>query len=244
MPQQFSPYKPIFPLVQNTSNPWGKHDPDNYHQFGFDDHNGADYAMGQDKLVRAPFAGTIIRVGNQPTGGGIFCSLLSDDIYQFAAFSSQTSDGRTIQFPASQTRVLFDFLHLESVSATEGTHYVVGDILAVQDNTGFSTGPHTHIQARRVTPHDAPPGTPPAYRYLNNQILQDFDLNTANNSFDPQLFWNIQYASVVKNVTETIAAGQVQMQKIAAAPIPVQAKLSFLDQLKAAYTNLKKFFQN
>jgi hypothetical protein len=44
-------------------------------------HNNVDIAHGTDCLIRAPFARTVVRVDNQPTGGGIFVGIISDEIF-------------------------------------------------------------------------------------------------------------------------------------------------------------------
>jgi murein DD-endopeptidase MepM/ murein hydrolase activator NlpD len=171
---KFSPFLPIFPLKLNQA--WGTFDPKDYSQFGFTRHNGIDVAMAPDALVRAPFNGSVVRNGYQPNGGGIFCGFISDDEFDFDAFDCTTPEGIVIHFPAMKCRVLMDFLHLEEINAVEGQHYNAGDILAIQDNTGFSTGPHTHIQPRRVS--------------WNGIAVTTLDVNDANNSFDPSQFWN------------------------------------------------------
>lgn len=43
---------PIKPYVVNQ--PWGVHDPKDYSQFGFTDHNGIDLALAPDKKIYAP----------------------------------------------------------------------------------------------------------------------------------------------------------------------------------------------
>lgn len=147
--------------------PWGVYNPEVYSRFGFTSHNGVDIALGYDKTVRAPFEGTVIRIGNQPNGGGIFVGLLSEE-YEFAD---------------TNARVLADFLHMQSLSVTEGQKVKVGDVLGIADNTGFSTGPHTHIQFRRVN--------------WDGTTATTIDKNDANNSFDPTPFWNGMYAQDV-----------------------------------------------
>jgi murein DD-endopeptidase MepM/ murein hydrolase activator NlpD len=182
---QFSPLYPIFPWKVNQ--PWGTLNPAVYSQFGFTRHNGLDIAIGTDGIVRAPFNGHVFQNGFQPNGGGIYCGFLSDDEFDFNSFLCHTPDGAIIPFPAGQYRVLLDFLHLKSISAVEGQAYKTGDVLAVQDNTGFSTGPHTHIQPRRVT--------------YDGKILNDADTNDAHGSFDPTQFFPGAYAIQQQTIT-------------------------------------------
>jgi murein DD-endopeptidase MepM/ murein hydrolase activator NlpD len=221
---KFEVYYPIIPHRLNQK--WGTYDPKDYSQFGFTRHNGIDVAIGQDSLVRAPFNGTAYQLGNQPNGGGIYLGFLSDDEFQFDAFTCMTPEGVAIEFPAMTARVLFDFLHLKSISATAGMQYKTGDVLAVQDNTGFSTGPHTHIQPRRVS--------------YDGKSIAFLDTNDAHGSFDPTQFFNGFYAiqfpalySIVKESANITAA-------VVASPAPVEQKISLLQSLLNALLSLFK----
>lgn len=201
---KFAPYYPVLPFKLNQA--WGTFDPKDYSQFGYDRHNGVDAAIGSDKVVRAPFDGVIVRIGDQPTGGGIFCGLLSTDDYEFDAFTCKTPEGLEISFPAETCLVLMDFLHMESLNVVEGTIVKTGDVLGIQDNTGFSTGPHTHIQPRREILKPIAPGQTvnPAYRVLGDNYLEDVDKNDANNTFDPTSFWNGKYAASIPVAEQVI----------------------------------------
>ena len=161
---KLSLYYPAKPWKVNQK--WGISDPKTYSQFGFTRHNGEDIALGVDKMIYAPFRGKIIVSGNQPNGGGIYIGFLSEDKYTF-------EDGVT-------SHVLLDFLHLDHVIGQVNVPYKVGDLLAKADNTGFSTGPHTHIQPRRGE--------------WNGSYFVPTDKNDANGSFDPDLYWNGKYA--------------------------------------------------
>lgn len=148
---------------------WGIYNPA-YQQFGFSRHNGIDIALGDDAGLYAPCDGVIVRTGNQPTGGGIFYGIMTD----------------YYDWPDGKYRVLLDFLHCKKLLVSEGQQVKVGDLLAIADNTGFSTGPHTHIQPRRV-------------KYWNGKWGMDLrwetlDKNDANNSFDLAPHWTGYYA--------------------------------------------------
>lgn len=152
---------------------WGVHDPKTYAQFGFEDHNGIDINPGGGKEIRAPFPYEAFRTLWQPSGGGLVLSILSLEEYE-------APDGK----PAF---VLIDYLHLERyVKVPGGNTYKgdMGDLLAIADNTGFSTGPHTHAQYRWVRK------VPKA----QNGLL-DVEKNTANNSFNPEPYRNGLYAA-------------------------------------------------
>lgn len=189
-------FKPIYPLRINQG--WGTFDPTNYSQFGFTRHNGVDMAIGLDSLVSAPFDGMAYQLGNQPNGGGIYLGFISDNEYDFDEFTCMTPDNVPITFPAMKCRVLVDFLHLKSISAKAGQHYKCGEVLAVQDNTGFSTGPHTHVQPRRVS--------------WDGKTLTFLDTNDAHGSFDPTQFYSKLYAEEFLSISDKI---KILIQKVA-----------------------------
>jgi murein DD-endopeptidase MepM/ murein hydrolase activator NlpD len=192
-------FKPTKPHIVNQ--PWGTFAPSTYSQFGFTRHNGLDLALAPDRKIYAPFDGQIIRVATkqngqwQPNGGGVFVSLLSEPL-AFPAFKSTAPNSVIFDFAAGTYRILVDFLHCESISVPEGLYVKAGDLLAIGDNTGFSTGPHCHTQWRREMDHALPaPAGVQAYRFLNNGFwLEDADRNEANSSFDPTQFFNGFYA--------------------------------------------------
>lgn len=184
---KFEFYLPVKPFVLTQT--WGvfHEDPQSpghsiYEKFGFKLHNGIDVAVGADKTIYAPFEGDVVRIGNQPTGGGIFVGILSSDDYEFS--------------DVGMDFVLLDALHCESILVTEGQHVVLGQAIAIADNTGFSTGPHTHFQLRREAKVPAPAGAANSYRLLaGNFWLQDVDANDANNSFDPMPYATTTFAA-------------------------------------------------
>lgn len=156
--------KPEFYYPQDTWNvtqKWGVHRPEIYGRFGFTQHNGVDTALAPNKLIKAPFPCVVHKIGFQPNGGGIYLSILSQEAYEW-------EDGK-------KAWVLWDFLHLEKTSVPVGAKHDTASVLATGDNTGFSTGPHTHHQCRRVL--STPDG------------LIDVDINDANNSFDPEPYF-------------------------------------------------------
>ncbi len=155
-----------------------------YNQFGFSRHNGIDFALGTDKTVRYPWSGTgtVVRVGDQPNGGGIFVGIMSNELYEF-------DDRRG-------ARILSDFLHCEKLLVGLGDKVRTGDPIAVADNTGFSTGPHTHEQDRRVK----------TWNGLVGQRLQwaALDDNDANGSFDPLRYASLRYSEDIGTMRDLI----------------------------------------
>jgi murein DD-endopeptidase MepM/ murein hydrolase activator NlpD len=217
---KFAPYIPVKPLKLNQ--PWGTYDPKDYDQFGFTRHNGVDAAISADSIIRAPFNGVVFQNGNQPNGGGIYTGFLSDDIFDFDAFDCVTPEGVAIHFPAMSCHVLMDFLHLKSISAQPGLEYKAGDVLAIQDNTGFSTGPHTHIQPRRVS--------------YDGKTLTFLDTNDAHGSFDPTAFWNGIYAedlAVLPAETQIVVqATSIVKATAASSQATPQQKINIIAEVK------------
>lgn len=170
---------PIKPYV--ISQKWGTYDPKDYSQFGFTRHNGIDVALSPDKHILAPFKGTVVRVATkenglwQPNGGGVFLGIVSDQ-YDFPAFTNKTPDNVSVSFVSSNCNVLADLLHLDHILVKEGDKVTAGQLVAIGDNTGFSTGPHCHTQWRRIN-------------WMGGTNYSTVDTNDANNSFDPTQFF-------------------------------------------------------
>ena len=100
------------------------------------------------------------------------------------------SDGEYTFDDGVTAHVLADFLHCERLIVQNEETVLLGTVLAVADNTGFSTGPHTHIQLRRC-------------RVLlggdyvvhgEKRHLEWVDRNDANNTFDPTPYFTKTYA--------------------------------------------------
>jgi hypothetical protein len=175
---------PIKPHI--LSQGWGIHRPEIYSQFGFSDHNGLDHLRPVGPFnVYAPCKTTVLDVFSQPEGGGNVLSLITEPV-AFDPFYCITPDRRRIEFGAGTYRVRIDFLHLEKALVKIGDIVEAGDLIAMGDNTGFSTGPHCHTQWRRV---------------LDDGNYTHADANQANNSFDPSQFFDGFYAQDLKEVT-------------------------------------------
>lgn len=145
---------------------WGIYDPATYGPFGFSRHNGLDCQHGYNSRIRAPFPYQVYKTLWQPEGGGKVLSIVSLEKYDFP-------DGKSCH-------VVLDYLHLAKYVKTQGQG-MTGDLIAIAGNTGAaSTGPHTHIQARRVK------------KSGSNWV--DLDKNDANGSFDQLPYYNGLYA--------------------------------------------------
>jgi murein DD-endopeptidase MepM/ murein hydrolase activator NlpD len=82
-------------------------------------------------------------------------------------------------------------MHMESQVVSVGEVCEVGTYLGVADNTGNSTGPHTHLSLYRLQ----------ADILNENKISNRLDLDTeTNNTFDPSPYWTKYYAEDYKKV--------------------------------------------
>lgn len=163
--QPFSLPYPVEPY--RVSRPWGVEDPQ-YAQFGFKRHNGVDILVSIGQPIYVPLPCRVTKVGNEPTGSGIFVSVLSRYEYLFL-------DGKTTR------RVELTFMHLGSASVMRGALLEPGDVLGTGGSTGRSSGPHTHLALKRVRMR--------FFRY------RDADRNDAGNTIDPEPYWNETYAT-------------------------------------------------
>lgn len=153
-------YYPVTPYAVNR--PWGVPDP-LYEEFGFSHHNGVDLALVTGQAIYAPLDCRVTKIGNEPNGSGLYICLLSRRTRGF-------DDGHA-------SRVEITFMHLSEVRTTVGTKLSVGDVVALGGQTGRATGSHTHLAPKRV--------------HMN--LLggyRDKDRNKANNTFDPEPYWN------------------------------------------------------
>lgn len=187
-------YDVIKPRILNQG--WGTYDPATYSPFGFSRHNGRDLRLSPSKKIYAPFDYTVVRKGFQPEGGGIFLGIISES-FDFPYFTCKTPEGVIIQFQAGTYRILTDLLHLNSILVNEGDKGVAGDLLAIGDNTGKSTGEHCHQQDRRVT--------------WDFKTFTTVDTNDANNSFDPTQFLTGIYA---EDLPQKISALRLQVAQL------------------------------
>jgi murein DD-endopeptidase MepM/ murein hydrolase activator NlpD len=80
--------------------------------------------------------------------------------------------------------------HAKKILVKVGDEPAVGELLMIADNTGFSTGMHTHMGLYR----------------LNND-LQKLDINEATGSYDPALFFTGMFAEEQSTMATRITSG-------------------------------------
>lgn len=150
----------------NITQAWGIYNPI-YEKFGFSRHNGIDCKSYWDLEkfpLHLPLTSRVMGIWNQPDGAGHAIWFRTDEMYDF-------DDGK-------KARVDMMLFHMDSPSELkEGEVYTGGTFVGTGDNTGFSTGPHTHFLTRRV-----------------DEVGNEIDNNEARNTFDPTPYFSGSHA--------------------------------------------------
>lgn len=169
-------YKPFKPFL--ITQKWGNANP-MYKEngFSFSLHNGIDANTGylhthQNKQphypVYCPVEDFVVHlVRDFPQGGGREMWLRSK--YKVKMFEQECY-------------AYFVMSHGDRILVPEGYEPKLGEMIMIADNTGFSTGPHTHIGLYRID-YDAHSG-----------VITWLDKNEANGSFNPMLFMQDEFA--------------------------------------------------
>lgn len=156
---------------------WGIYNPA-YLPFGFDHHNGIDFAYPNGKEVYCPIEEMVITgLYNLPTGGGNQIVAKSTKPWVVPHLGPEAVD------------VVLTFMHNEKFLVKVGDVVPCGQQISVGDSTGFSTGPHLHFGV---------------YRQANGEFIDK--ANGANGSFDPALYWTGFYAKDYGVVINTYKA--------------------------------------
>lgn len=159
------PFKP-FVITQS----WGVFNPA-YTPLGFSHHNGIDANVGRagdvtyqtQFPVYCPTEGfRVFSVGFYPNGGGNQIELLSKT---------------RIQVGDKLCYVQLILCHAKKILVQEGDEPAIGELIMIGNNTGFSTGPHTHIGLYRL-----------------DDGFQKIDKNDMTGSYDPALCFSKTYA--------------------------------------------------
>lgn len=188
---EIKPFQWHYPFKQfHINQGWGVYNPA-YKEAGlsFTRHNGVDASPHDGRKtwpLYAPFNCRIKDINENNTAGP-YIRLESAEMHLFP-------DGE-IAF------VQWDMLHMkEKTDLIIGTILKAGDYIGIANNKGFSTGPHTHIQPKRI-------------RYIGT-TKYEIDTNEANNSFDCMPYASGLYAEDVKVIRESLIPSLVKLKLI------------------------------
>ena len=181
MPLKFY-YYPHKPFV--TTQRWGNFNP-SYTQLGFTRHNGHDSNVG-----KFDWSGKV--VSEYP----VYCPVENYKVTEVAYFPQ--GGGNQIGMVSKDKQHIGDQLcyvsiilcHAKKVLVKVGDEPTVGELLMIADNTGFSTGVHTHTGM---------------YRLDDN--LQKLDQNEMTGSYDPSLLFTGEYAVDVASYGTLVKSG-------------------------------------
>lgn len=186
MLQIYYPFKP-FVVTQK----WGNESTAYSTQFNNPDfklHNGIDANTGRlswdgkvltSYPVYCPVEGfTVHKVNYSPNGGGHEVWLLSDE---------------PVEMFERKAYAQLVMCHAEKILVKPGDKPKLGELIMIADNTGFSTGLHTHIGLYRVD--------------YNGYSITKIDKNSAEGSFDPSLFMTGEFAIDKASLSTLITSG-------------------------------------
>lgn len=127
---KLSLYYPTKPY--NVTQAFGIYNPA-YNQFGFDHHNGIDFAVDADGVVLAMCDGVVTDVNYNSSAGN------------YVKYKTGL-----VECEGIECYVEFMYMHASQQLVKVGDKVQAGDEILIAGNTGFSTGPHTHISAYRL----------------------------------------------------------------------------------------------
>lgn len=108
-----------------------------YQQFGFTKHNGIDFLIDADSVVRAMCDGIVTEVRDY----------IQDGKYVGAGKAVRYRTLVPVEAEDHTSYAEFMYMHAKEQLVSVGQKVKAGDPIIIADNTGFSTGPHTHISA-------------------------------------------------------------------------------------------------
>ncbi len=158
-----------------------------YEQFGFSKHNGIDFAVDADGIVVAMCEGIVYEVGAN-AGAGNFV--------RYHTLTPVECEGRV-------GYVGFMYMHAKSQLVKQGDRLYSGTPLIVADNTGFSTGAHTHISAYFID--------------LNSLLKLPFGEKESDYCFDFSKYYNGFYGDDIKVIAASLKAISDKLNALAIA---------------------------
>lgn len=184
--------------LQKVNQKFGENFTDMYKKLGLLGHNGIDLWAPDSWIVRAAHTGRVTFTGYDGSGG-LGVVIRTEKEYDY-------KDG------VSYFKTIYWHLKKDTIRVTGGQTVKAGDIIALADNTGMSTGSHLHF------------GLKPIYKGEQDWEWGNVDqLNGYWGAIDPAPYWNGIYA---EDISPIIAKLELLKQKVA--------------ELVAAFTKLKK----
>lgn len=166
---------------------------DLYKSLGLKGHNGQDIIAKTGTIVRAAHDGLIVFSGEDATSG--------------LTISIRTHDERQYGVGKAFYKTIYCHLLPGSIRVKAGQSVKVGDIIALSDNTGKSTGPHLHF------------GLKPVYKGEENwQMANAEQQNGYYGAIDPEPFFKGIYAEEYASFRQKLAAIQIAISKLPKPP--------------------------
>lgn len=181
------PVKPVLnPKIQATifNQKFGVVDP-KYSGLGMKGHNGIDFFAQDGEPVRATHDGVVTYAGLDGANGNLII-IMTENYFEYKE--------KPVFF-----KTLYGHLKTGTYKVTAGTKVKIGDIVALADNTGFSTGSHLHFGLKPVLQGEQP------WQYEN--LEQN---NGYRGAIDPMPYFNRFYAVDTVKVIENLE-GQVSL---------------------------------
>lgn len=177
--KQLQIWFPIKPVLFNQL--FGENKNPIYAQLGMKGHNGCDFFTVDGQIVRAAHNGIVTYAGEDGSSG-LLIVVRTQEKYDYK--------GTEVYFKS-----LYAHLKAGSFRVKAGQIVRVGDILALSDNTGASTGTHLHFGLKPVYPGEQD------WQWFNYE--QD---NGYNGAIDPAPYWkgNAEIWVTVFNLQERI----------------------------------------
>lgn len=154
-------------------------------------HNGIDakpYFTDVTFPLYCPVEGFVVEsVSYEPHGGGNQISLVSKT---------------KVKMFETECYARIWFCHAKKVLVKVGYEPALGELLMIANNTGFSTGPHTHMGLYRL-----------------DDKKRKLDTNAATGSFDPALFFTGKFAEEQSTVATRITSGMRYWRYLVGLPV-------------------------
>lgn len=176
-----------FPLKDISYNQtFGKNENPLYSKLGLKGHNGIDFKAGDGTPVTSAHDGRVTYAGYDGAGG---LTIVIRTEQEFEDVNGKPSYWKTI----------YCHLKKDTLKVTGGQQVKVGQIIALADNTGASTGSHLHF------------GLKPIYRGEQDWIWENADVNNGyRGAVDPMPYFPSMYVPFPKIIKQSDKGDDVE----------------------------------